>query len=51
GEKLYVLDKANTLRFSHENPEVKALYETMLEKPLSHKAHDLLHTEQKSWTI
>ncbi len=51
GDKLYVLDKANTLRFSHENPEVKALYETTLEKPLSHKAHDLLHTEQKNWTI
>ncbi len=51
GEKLYALDSANTLRFSHENPEVKALYENYLEKPLSHKAHDLLHTEQKNWTV
>lgn len=51
GEKLYALDTANALRFSHENPEVKALYETDLEKPLSHKAHTLLHTEQKNWTI
>ena len=51
GEKLYMLDSANTLRFSHENPEVKALYDNHLEKPLSHKAHELLHTEQKNWTV
>ena len=51
GKKLYALDSANTFRFSHENPEVKALYEIDLEKPLSHKAHELLHTEQKNWTI
>lgn len=51
GEKLYVLDGANTLRFSHENPDVQALYAEDLEKPLSHKAHELLHTEQKNWTM
>ncbi len=51
GEKLYALDSANTLRFSHENPEVLALYENYLEKPLSHKAHEILHTEQKNWTV
>ncbi len=51
GEKLYLLDSANALRFSHENPEVKALYSEYLEKPLSHKAHELLHTEQKNWTV
>ncbi|MBQ4150913.1 MAG: iron hydrogenase small subunit [Clostridia bacterium] len=51
GEKLYLLDSANALRFSHENPDVKALYEEYLEKPLSHKAHELLHTEQKKWTV
>jgi iron-only hydrogenase group A len=33
-----------TLRMSHENPEIKALYEEFLEKPLSHTAHELLHT-------
>ncbi len=51
GEKLYELDSANPLRFSHENPEIKALYENYLEKPLSHKAHELLHTEQSKWTV
>ena len=51
GEKLYVLDSNNTLRFSHANPEIKALYESYLGKPLSHKAHELLHTEHKNWTL
>ncbi len=51
GEKLYELDGANALRFSHENPEIKVIYESYLEKPLSHKAHELLHTEQKKWRM
>ena len=33
-----------SLRKSHENPVVKELYETYLEKPGSHKAHEILHT-------
>ncbi|MCM8812539.1 MAG: [FeFe] hydrogenase, group A [Candidatus Omnitrophica bacterium] len=32
------------LRMSHENPEVKGLYESFLGKPLSHISHELLHT-------
>lgn len=41
---LYEYDEANTLRFSHENPDVIELYKTYLEKPGSHKAHEILHT-------
>ena len=41
---LYSEDEAMTLRKSHENPVVKELYETYLEKPGSHRAHELLHT-------
>ena len=41
---LYSEDAAKTLRKSHENPEVKALYEEFLGEPNSHKAHELLHT-------
>ncbi len=41
---LYDIDQQQTLRKSHENPFVKALYEEFLEKPNSHKAHELLHT-------
>jgi len=50
-ENLYDLDKANTLRFSHENPAVKELYDNFMEKPLSHKAHHLLHTDHDAWKI
>lgn len=41
---LYSLDEANTLRFSHENPDVIALYKEYLGEPGSHKAHETLHT-------
>lgn len=41
---LYSLDEQNTLRFSHENPDIKELYATYLGEPGSHKAHELLHT-------
>ena len=41
---LYSEDAAMTLRKSHENPEVKALYDEFLGEPNSHKAHELLHT-------
>ena len=41
---LYSEDKALKIRKSHENPYVKKLYAEFLEKPGSHKAHELLHT-------
>lgn len=41
--KLYDLDKRRTVRFSHENPEIKKLYADYLGKPMSEKAHKLLH--------
>ncbi|MDE6775124.1 MAG: iron hydrogenase small subunit, partial [Ruminococcus sp.] len=43
-EVLRNLDSSMPLRQSHENPAVKALYEEYLEKPGSHKAHEILHT-------
>jgi NADH-quinone oxidoreductase subunit G len=45
GQKLYQLDKEAKLRFSHENPSIIKIYEEFLEKPLSHKSHELLHTK------
>ncbi|MDO5382472.1 MAG: [FeFe] hydrogenase, group A [Eubacteriales bacterium] len=45
GEILYGLDKNGNNRFSHENKSVITCYEEYLEKPLSHKAHELLHIE------
>lgn len=41
---LYEADKANQKRMSHENSAIKELYDTYLEKPGSHKAHEILHT-------
>ena len=51
GTKLYQLDAKNPLRFSHENPSVIVLYDQYLEKPLSHKAHELLHTDHTGWKM
>lgn len=41
---LYEEDKNLPLRKSHKNPIITALYDEYLEKPGSHKAHELLHT-------
>ena len=41
---LYSEDERNTLRQSHNNTQVKALYENFLGEPNSHLAHELLHT-------
>ncbi|MBR3241086.1 MAG: [Parasporobacterium sp.] len=51
GENLYALDKANVLRFSHENPSVQAAYENYFEHPLSHRSHKLLHTDHNLWKM
>ena len=44
GKKLYDLDQQAELRFSHENPNVRTMYERFFGNPNSHKAHMLLHT-------
>ena len=41
---LYGEDSGKQLRKSHENAEVKKLYEEFLGEPNSHLAHRLLHT-------
>ena len=46
-DAIYELDRNKKLRKSHENPLIQKLYEEFLEKPGSHKAHELLHTEYK----
>ena len=47
GQNLYYLDEGAQLRFSHENEDILAMYEEYFEKPMSHKAHMLLHTEHE----
>ena len=41
---LYSEDEKQTLRQSHNNPQIKELYDKFLGEPNSHKAHELLHT-------
>ncbi|MBQ9937739.1 MAG: iron hydrogenase small subunit [Oscillospiraceae bacterium] len=41
---LYNLDKSMEYRKSHDNSVVKTLYNEFLDKPGSHKAHEILHT-------
>lgn len=46
-----MLDEAAPVRFSHENKAVLQLYDEFMEKPLSHKAHLLLHTDHDAWQM
>ncbi len=43
-QALYAIDRDALVRASHENPAIQRLYGEYLEKPLSHRAHGLLHT-------
>lgn len=44
-DAIYREDMEKPIRKSHDNPEIKQIYEFFLEKPLGHKSHDLLHTK------
>lgn len=44
GEGLNNIDRSKDMRVSKENPAVQAIYDKYLDYPLSHKAHELLHT-------
>ena len=48
---LYGIDRVQPLRFSHENPQVKALYEDYLGEPNSELAERLLHTDHRGWKM
>jgi NADP-reducing hydrogenase subunit HndD len=44
-DAIYREDAGKSIRKSHENPYIVKLYEDFLGKPLSEKAHHLLHTQ------
>lgn len=44
-EAIYQEDEGKTVRKSHENVEVKQIYEEFLKTPLGEKSHHLLHTK------
>jgi len=50
-DKLRTLDANNQIRFSHENPEIQALYRDFLTQPNSPLAHHLLHTDHSLWDM
>ena len=51
GQVLWNLDRNSEFRYSHENPDVAALYREYLEKPLGHRSHHLLHTDLTEWSV
>ena len=51
GKVLYNIDRIQTVRFSHENPEVNALYRDDLGEPGSERAEALLHTDHSAWQM
>jgi iron-only hydrogenase group A len=44
---LYSDDEKSTIRCSHQNPQITAIYKDFLGKPLGEKSHELLHTHYK----
>ncbi|WP_027868492.1 NADH-dependent [FeFe] hydrogenase, group A6 [Eubacterium sp. AB3007] len=51
GSELYNIDSTKHIRFSHENPTVQLTYKEYLGAPMSHRAHELLHTEADRWSM
>ena len=48
---LYRQDAKNVIRFSHENPSIKEVYQEFLGQPNSERAHHLLHTDHHAWKM
>ena len=46
-DSLYKRDGAMTVRLSHENEEIKVLYQEFYKKPLSELAEKMLHTSYR----
>jgi len=44
---IYRDDEQSQFRCSHQNPHIQKIYDEFLGAPLSHKAHELLHTTYK----
>ncbi len=51
GDHLWRMDKDQAIRFSHENPDVQALYSEYFGQPLGERSHHLLHTDHFAWDM
>ncbi len=50
-EGLYKDDREKALRCSHQNPQIKKIYEDFLGEPCGEKSHKLLHTHYKALPV
>lgn len=46
-DAIYAIDNSSAIRKSHENPEIKKIYDEFFGAPLSEKSHHFLHTHYK----
>ena len=44
---IYAEDAGKPIRKSHQNPEIKQIYEEFLTEPLGEMSHKLLHTKYR----
>ncbi len=51
GQSLYGLDRKSSLRFSHENPSISAMYDSFVGSEMAHRVHELLHTDHNGWQM
>ena len=51
GDHLWSLDAAAEIRYSHENPDVQAIYRDYFTAPLGERSHHLLHTDHTAWDM
>jgi NADH-quinone oxidoreductase subunit G len=45
------MDRDCDLRFSHENPSIKMVYDEFFGEPLSKLSEELLHTDHFGWDM
>lgn len=51
GQSLYGLDRNSSLRFSHENTQISAMYDSFVGSEMAHTVHELLHIDNISWDM
>ncbi len=51
GDVLWTMDRGCELRFSHENPSIKLVYDEFFGEPLSERSEELLHTDHFGWKM
>lgn len=51
GQHLHDIDEKMELRYSHENPDIKKLYEELLGEPVGELSEQLLHTNHFGWKM